>query len=654
MESISLIAFMVTYIIRYFWVHGTTKGFQEKQCQDVDSSQQQLLLSEECNDGRKPAQEQQLPSPAKEQTQDQHLLASTIEDVSPSPRIEEELQDNKLSHSTRIGEEPQDMLSPSPRMKEEEPKEHLSPSPRVEEERSNQLSLSPCIVEEEEPKDTAPLFVRTAEEPKDKLQLSAQIEEEANDKLPHSDDDIAEEEPKDKLSVFTCIAEGGGKDKLPRPICIAEVPKDNARVVEESRDGRRSILPRNPRDEEKEEGELIEEKDDVSVQDLSEDQELQHPAAIYISNAQLATEKTIAAAVEVVHKSSNNQSFPLQVVGTTFNLSSFHFATNNNSSATLYNNLSIPRKSRLEYIDFTRPQLHLYMWDRRHAVALSLQSPQTNRYQTRFFLAMTNLCMPLDAKGKSVFEELVLLDILYRLDPYAYIDAVVGVVATGEVILWKYSINHLRFNYSDFKTPLKRGEAYWFARLEQFYESKGLLYVRQRLIPRDIDAPRHRFAVNKEYITHYKQPCKSLAKVDENFKKWLVVPGKNRSSAEQSEDLQELLDRSNKGSMSCANLPAEGEKTKAQIEQEEAQRRQQAGQEKRKATIKRKAAEAAAAAKATTAAASAAAVPPATAAAAELHRPQAQAIPLSEARKTGNFSTITSTQVHLPPHHNKV
>jgi hypothetical protein len=175
--------------------------------------------------------------------------------------------------------------------------------------------------------------------------------------------------------------------------------------------------------------------------------------------------------------------------------------------------------------------------------------------------------MPLDAMGKSVFGDLVLLDILlYRLDPYAYIDAVVGVVATGEVILWKYSINHLRFNYCDFKTPLKRGEAYWFARLEQFYETKGLLYVRQRLIPRDIDAPRHRFAVNKEYITNLKQPCKSLAKVDENFKLWLVVPGKNRSSAEQSEDLQHLLDRSNKDSMSCANPPAEEEKTKAQIE----------------------------------------------------------------------------------------
>jgi len=279
------------------------------------------------------------------------------------------------------------------------------------------------------------------------------------------------------------------------------------------------------------------------------------------------------------------------------------------------------------------------MWDRRHAVALSLQSPHNNRYQTRFFLAMTNLCMPLDAKGKSVFEDLVLLDLLYRLDPYAYIDAVVGVVATGEVILWKYSINHLRFNYCDFKTPLKRGEAYWFARLEQFYETKGLLYVRQRLIPRDIDAPRHRFAVNKEYITHYKQPCKSLAKVDENFKKWLVVPGKNRSSAEQSEDLQQLLDRSNKGSMSCANPPAEEEKTKAQIEQEEAERRQKAGQEKRKATIKRKAAEVAAAG----------------AAAAKVPLPRAESIPLSEARKAGNSSTIVSNQVHLlPSHHNKV
>ena len=138
-----------------------------------------------------------------------------------------------------------------------------------------------------------------------------------------------------------------------------------------------------------------------------------------------------------------------------------------------------------------------------------------------------------------------------------------------------------------------------------------------------------------------------MAKVNENFKKWLVVPGKNRSSAEQSEDLQQLLDRPNKGSMSCANPPAEEEKTKAQIEQEEAERRQKAGQEKRKATIKRNAAE--------VAAAGAAAAAAATAAAAKVPLPRAESIPLSEARKAGNSSTIVSNQVPLlPSHHNKV
>jgi hypothetical protein len=71
------------------------------------------------------------------------------------------------------------------------------------------------------------------------------------------------------------------------------------------------------------------------------------------------------------------------------------------------------------------------MLDRRHAVSLSVQSPVTNRFQTRFFLAMTNLYMPLDANGELMYEDLVLLDLLYRLDPYAYIDAVVGIVATG-------------------------------------------------------------------------------------------------------------------------------------------------------------------------------------------------------------------------------
>ena len=96
-----------------------------------------------------------------------------------------------------------------------------------------------------------------------------------------------------------------------------------------------------------------------------------------------------------------------------------------------------------------------------------------------------------------MFEELVLLDILNRLDPYAYVDAVVGVVATGEVRLWQYSLNHLRYNYCDFRRPLKRGENFWFAKLQQFYSDRGLLYLVQRLIPRDLDAPKNRFADNK-------------------------------------------------------------------------------------------------------------------------------------------------------------
>jgi hypothetical protein len=342
------------------------------------------------------------------------------------------------------------------------------------------------------------------------------------------------------------------------------------------------------KEEEKEEGELKEEKDEEDNEDSEclreEREELKHPAAIYIPHAQLTAERNLADNAEVVHSSPNNFSFPLQVAGTTFNLSSFHFATLN-TSVLLYNNLNFPRKKRLEYIDFSRPQLYLYMWDRRHAVSLSLQSPDSGRYQTRFFLAMTNLYMPLDETGESFFEELVLLDILNRLDPYAHIDAVVGVVATGEVKLWKYSLNHLRFNYCDLQHPLKRGEAFWFAKLQQFYSERGLLYLVQRLVPRDLDAPKNRFADNKEYITHYKHNIRTIEKAKDNFKKWLLLPGKNKSKKEESEDLQALLSRTNKGKCGSDN-PAQ--KTKAQIEQEEYAAKQISAGEKRKATIQAK------------------------------------------------------------------
>ena len=360
---------------------------------------------------------------------------------------------------------------------------------------------------------------------------------------------------------------------------------DTADEMAPNKSGLGMLHRQNQRGEEKEEGDLREEKSSDDEHDgviLREEEELQHPASIYIPQAQLNTEKNLADNAEVVHSSPHNASFPVQVAGTTFNLSSFHF-TADNTSVILYNDT---RKTRLEYIDFSRPQLYLYMWDRRHAVSLSLKSPVTGRYQTRFYLAMTNLCMPLDETGETVFEELVLLDILNRLDPYAYVDAVVGVVATGEVKLWQYSLNHLRFNYCDFRRPLKRGEHFWFAKLQQFYSERGLLYLIQRLIPRDLCAPKNRFADNKEYITHYQHNIKTMAKAEENFKKWLVLPGKNKSGKENSEDLQALFSRTNKGKSSSSEPPAQ--KTKAQIEQETYAAKQKTAAEKRKATLQAK------------------------------------------------------------------
>ena len=56
-------------------------------------------------------------------------------------------------------------------------------------------------------------------------------------------------------------------------------------------------------------------------------------------------------------------------------------------------------------------------------------------FSTKIFVAMTNLHMQLG--GGNVERELVLLDILVRLDIHSHVDALVGVIATGEVKLWK-------------------------------------------------------------------------------------------------------------------------------------------------------------------------------------------------------------------------
>ena len=74
---------------------------------------------------------------------------------------------------------------------------------------------------------------------------------------------------------------------------------------------------------------------------------------------------------------------------------------------------------------------------------------------------MTNLFMPLNAEGDSIFETYVLLDLLLRMGATKEIDAVVGNRETGEVILWKKSMNHLRFCFCDLQRPISGGEAYW-------------------------------------------------------------------------------------------------------------------------------------------------------------------------------------------------
>lgn len=72
-------------------------------------------------------------------------------------------------------------------------------------------------------------------------------------------------------------------------------------------------------DEEKEEVDLREEKsdDDDRGSVLREDEELQHPAFIYVPQSQLNIEKNLADNAAVVHSSPHNAPLPLQVAGTT-------------------------------------------------------------------------------------------------------------------------------------------------------------------------------------------------------------------------------------------------------------------------------------------------------------------------------------------------
>ena len=62
------------------------------------------------------------------------------------------------------------------------------------------------------------------------------------------------------------------------------------------------------------------------------------------------------------------------------------------------------------------------------------------------------------------------------------------------------------------------------------------------MIPRDLDAPRSRFAVSKEYITHYKHVYNSEDEVRRNFDKWTLMPGRFKSLKEYAE--QNILSNS--------------------------------------------------------------------------------------------------------------
>ena len=90
------------------------------------------------------------------------------------------------------------------------------------------------------------------------------------------------------------------------------------------------------------------------------------------------------------------------------------------------------------------------------------------------------------------------------MDILTYIDASVGVIATGDVVLLKHSKDNLRLLHCNFMNEIERDEYFWIAkRRQQFYEERDLLYLPRRMIPRDLDAPNTRFAVSKEYIKNY-------------------------------------------------------------------------------------------------------------------------------------------------------
>ena len=274
-------------------------------------------------------------------------------------------------------------------------------------------------------------------------------------------------------------------------------------------------------------------------------EELMHPDMVSVPMTQLDTEQELIAELKKCNQQKGSKVITLEISGTIFYMSLMHYQ-GDNLSVPIYNDV---KQKRIEFLDFTRrsdDQL-LYLWDSRQAIVLSMLNDD-NVFESRLFIAMTNLYLPFGDAAGTINQEFVLLDILVRMDPYTYIDALVGLIETGEVRLWKYSKDHLRFLYCDFQFPLQRGEDFWIEKRDEFYNERGLIYDPARRIPRDPDISNLNriYSINKEYIKEYPRAYVGkgcAAKQRENFEKWRLLPGKNKTTEEENENIISLLNR---------------------------------------------------------------------------------------------------------------
>ena len=325
--------------------------------------------------------------------------------------------------------------------------------------------------------------------------------------------------------------------------------------------------------------------------------ELMHPHMVSVPMTQLDTEEVLIAELKKCNQEKGARVITLDIAGTIFYMSLMHYK-GENMSAQLYNDI---KQRRIEFVDFTRrsDEKLLYLWDSRQAIVLSLLNDD-NIFNNRLFIAMTNLYLPLGDATGTIQQDFVLLDILIRMDAHTGIDALVGVIATGEVILWKYSKEHLRFLFCDFQSPLQRGEDFWIAKRDEFYNVRGLYYESVRKIPRDPDISNLNriYNIDKEYIKSYPRVYVGkgcVAKQRENFEKWLLLPGRNKSSDEETERLIRTLNRAKD---SHSKKTTEAEIKAAAAKDTDNIRKQQYAQrvESRKQSAATKAAEEAAAA----------------------------------------------------------